>query len=922
MTSFFRKLHWLTERRQKEAELRQELQFHLDEESEALRRYGLTEHEARSAARRELGNLTLIQEDTRAAWGWAFLEQLGQDLRYACRTMAANRMFASLAISSLALGIGANTAIFSFMDAILLRSLPVAAPESLVVLNWHARTGRDSVMRSMSGTTYDDPQSGVTAGIFPFPAFELLRKNDEIFSTVFAHCQYRDVRSMNVTIGGQADLAVGWNVSGDYFRGLALNAATGRLIMAEDDRPGAPLVAVVSHAFSHRHFAAAADAVGRVVRLNGLPFTVVGVTPPEFFGVDPSAAPDIYLPMHTIEQLGASQQFGFRPEDWRDRNYYWIHIMGRLRPGVTLAQARAALPPAFRHWVADTAGNDAERANLPELIVEEGASGLDSLRRQYSQPLWLLMALVGLILILACTNVANLLLARGARRRREMALRLSIGASRSRIVRQLLTESVLLASLGGALGVMFAIWGMRFLTLLLANGRANFTLHAELNWRVLGVAVALSVLTGVVFGLAPALNATRVDLVSALKDIRASQQAARAFRRIGVSHVLLVAQVAISLLLLFAAGLFVRTLSNLHAVELGFNRQDLLLFQVDARKAGHKDPEIAAFYANLRTRFSGIPGVRHASLADDSLVAAGTGLPITAAGMPPNPATSLLMVGPAFFTTMQIPILAGRDFDEHDRSGAPAVTVINEVFAKLTFGDRKPLGQRLTLWEPGEPQRPGRDMEIVGVSRNARYGGLTRAIPPVVYMPYDQGFPQPNQMVFALRTAGEPLQYVNAIRDVVRQADAGVPVSDVRTQTADIDRTINQEITFARLCAGFAMLALAIACVGLYGTVSQTVARRTSEIAIRMALGAPHRRIVWMVLREVSLLVAVGLAIGLGAALSTSVFVASFLYEVKPTDPAALTLPVMVFLSAALLAGYLPARKASRIDPMTTIRQN
>ena len=556
------------------------------------------------------------------------------------------------------------------------------------------------------------------------------------------------------------------------------------------------------------------------------------------------------------------------------------------------------------------------------MIVEEGASGLDSLRRQYSQPLWLLMALVGLILILACTNVANLLLARGARRRREMALRLSIGASRSRIVRQLLTESVLLASLGGALGVMFAIWGMRFLTLLLANGRANFTLHAELNWRVLGVAVALSVLTGVVFGLAPALNATRVDLVSALKDIRASQQAARAFRRIGVSHVLLVAQVAISLLLLFAAGLFVRTLSNLHAVELGFNRQDLLLFQVDARKAGHKDPEIAAFYANLRTRFSSIPGVRHASLADDSLVAAGTGLPITAAGMPPNPATSLLMVGPAFFTTMQIPILAGRDFDEHDRSGAPAVTVINEVFAKLTFGDRKPLGQRLTLWEPGEPQRPGRDMEIVGVSRNARYGGLTRAIPPVVYMPYDQGFPQPNQMVFALRTAGEPLQYVNAIRDVVRQADAGVPVSDVRTQTADIDRTINQEITFARLCAGFAMLALAIACVGLYGTVSQTVARRTSEIAIRMALGAPHRRIVWMVLREVSLLVAVGLAIGLGAALSTSVFVASFLYEVKPTDPAALTLPVMVFLSAALLAGYLPARKASRIDPMTTIRQN
>ncbi len=923
MTAFFRKLRWLTERRHKEAELREELQFHLDEEADARQGEGLTAEEAKWAARRELGNLTLIQEDTRATWGWTILEQLGQDLRYACRTMAVNRLLSTLAVSSLALGIGANTAIYSFMDAILVRSLPVPAPESLVVLNWHAETERESVVKGISGRTYEDPQSGVTAGIFPFPVFELLQKNNDVFSTVFAHCQYRDVRSLNVTIGGRADLAVGWNVSGDYFRGLAVAAAAGRLIVPDDDRAGAPTVAVVSHGFGQRCYGDAANAVGRAIRINGLPFTVVGVTPPEFFGVDPAAAPDIYLPMHVIEQLGAGQQFGFQPEDWLARNYYWIQVMGRLRPGVTLAQAHAALAPTFRRWVADTAANDAERANLPELIVQEGASGLDSLRRQYSQPLSLLMALVGLILILACANVANLLLARGAGRRREMALRLSIGAGRSRIVRQLLTESVLLASLGGALGVVFAIWGMRFLTLLLANGRANFTLHADLNWHVLSVAAALSVLTGVVFGLAPALNATRVDLVPALKEIRAGQHAARpAFRRLSLSRLLVVAQVAISLLLLFTAGPFVRTLSNLHAVELGFNRQDLLLFQVDARKAGHKDPEIAAFYTDLRTRFSAIPGVRYASLAQDSLIAAGHGLPISADGVLPNPATRFLMVGPAFFTTMQIPILAGRDFDERDRSGSPAVAVINEVFATRTFGDRNPLGQRLMLWEPGEPQRLGRDMEIVGVSRNARYGGLTGAIPPVVYMPYDQGFPQPDQMVFALRTAGEPLRYVNAVREVVRQADAGVPVSDVRTQTAGIDRTINQEITFARLCTGFAILALVIACVGLYGTVSQTVARRTGEIGIRVALGAPHRRIVWMVLREVSVLAAVGLAVGLCAALGTSGFVASFLYEVNPTDPLALTLPVMIFLSAALLAGFVPARKASRIDPMTAIRQD
>jgi predicted permease len=488
-------------------------------------------------------------------------------------------------------------------------------------------------------------------------------------------------------------------------------------------------------------------------------------------------------------------------------------------------------------------------------------------------------------------------------------------------VRQLLTESVLLASLGGALGVLFAIWGMRFLTLLLANGRTNFTLHADLNWRVLGAAAALSVLTGVVFGLAPAMKATRVDLLPALKTTSAGQQTVRpSARPIGVSHVLVVAQVAISLLLLVAAGLFVRTLSHLQSIELGFTRQDVLLFQLDARKAGHKDPAIAAFYADLRRRVSAIPGVRSASLAQDSLIEAGHGLPIGVSGSPPNPANRYLTVGPAFFTTMQIPMLVGRDFEERDRLGSQSVAVINEVFAKANFGERNPLGQHVTLWEPGTEQRLAREMEIVGVSRDARYGGLTRAIPPVVYIPYDQGYPQPNQMVFALHTSGDPLQYVNSVREIVRQADAGVPVSDVRTQATDIDRTINQEVTFARLCSGFAILALVIACVGLYGAVSHNVARRTGEIGIRMALGAQRRRILWMVLREVLVVAAVGLAIGMGTALGTSKFVAAFLYGMTPNDPLALTLAVMILLSAALLAAYVPARKASRIDPMTAVR--
>jgi macrolide transport system ATP-binding/permease protein len=922
MKVFFRRLRWLTQSNRKDAELREELQFHLDEEAEQHHAEGLAEEQSRWLARRELGNLTLLQEDTRAVWRCAILEQLGQDLRYAFRTMTANRLFTLLVITSLALGIGANTAIYSFMDAILLRSLPVSDPKSLAVLNWHAKSTKgDFVMRGMSGTTYDDPHSGVTGGIFPFPAFELFQKSDSVFSTVFAFYRSSEAKHLNVSIKGEADLAAGVYVSGDYFRGLVVLPVAGRLIVPDDDRAGAPPVAVVSYTFSQNRFGEAANAVGQSILIDKLPFTITGVTPPEFFGVDPETAPDIYLPMHTNELLGAANPFGFRSEDYLAQNYYWVQVMGRLRPGVGLAEAQAALAPLFQQWVASTAANERERSNLPVLVVKEAAGGLDTLRRQYSQPLYVLMTLVGLILALACANVANLLLARAAARRREMALRLSIGAGRLRIVRQLLTESVLLASLGGVLGVLFAIWGIRFLTLLLANGQANFTLRAELNWHVLGAAAALSLLTGMLFGLVPALQATRVDVMPALKETRAGQsQAKHAFRRISLSHGLMVCQIAISLLMLVAAGLFVRTLSNLQSIELGFNRENVLLFQLNARKAGHKDPEIAAFYGDLRRRFSAIPGVSAASLSEGSITSGETALPLSIAGAPPNPANRLWSVGPAFFRTMEIPILAGRDIEERDQPGSQAVAVINEVFAKVNFGDRNPLGQHLALLQAGEGEPLARDMEIVGVCRNARYGSLTREIPPVAYIPYNQGYPQPDQMVYALRTPGDPLLYVNSVREIVRQADASVPVSEVRTQGADINHTINQEITFAELCSGFAMLALLISCVGLYGTVSYNVARRTGEIGIRMALGAQRSGVIRMVLREVLVLAAAGLAIGMTTAMATSKFVASFLYGMKPNDPPALVAAVAILLGAAILGGYAPARRASQIDPMVALR--
>jgi predicted permease len=924
MNSFFRKLRWMTERRRKEAELRDELQFHLDEEAAQHQAEGLARQEAKWAARRELGNVALVQENTRAAWGWTMLEQLGQDLRYGFRTMASNRLFTLLVILSLALGIGSNTAIYSFMDAILLRSLPVSNPESLVVLNWHSDVPmRGSVVHGGSGSIYGDSSHGSTAGIFPYPAFELLRKSDAVFSSVFA---YYPTREVNLMVKGQAEQASGEYVSGDYFGGLAVPPVAGRVIIPDDDRVGAPAVAVLSYTYSQRRFGDAASAPGQSILINNVAFTVAGVTPPGFSGVNPAAAPDFYIPLHSnllLQQRGP----GDLAKDYLNQNYYWIEMMARLRPGVSLRQAQATLAPAFHQWVESTAANDKERAHLPALLINEGGSGLDTLRRTYSKPLYGLLAMVGLILAIACANIANLLLARAAARRREMAVRLSMGAGRFRVIRQLLTESVLLASIGGALGVLFAVWGMRFLTVLLANGREDFTLHPDLNWHVLVVALALSMITGLLFGLAPALQSTRVDVISAMKDRGTGLLACppRSSLRANLSHVLVVSQIAISLLMLVAAGLFVRTLSNLQSVQLGFNRENLLLFQMNARQAGHQDPEIVAFYTALQKRFAAIPGVRTASVSHHPLIGQGTYMgSVVPVGKEQKATTHILthilMTGTDFFKTMQIPLLLGRAIDERDQPGSPAVAVVNEAYVKTNFGDQNPLGQHIVIER--RPPFQKQEVEIVGVAKNARYGDLTGDFRDVLYVPFNQGSYYPvDDMIFALRTSGDPLRYANTVRQIVRQADPRVPVTNVKTEAAQIDQDMNQEIIFARLCTGFAILALVIACVGLYGTMAYTVARRTSEIGIRMALGAQRGRLVWMILREVVVLAAVGLAISVPTALATSKFVESFLFGMKPNDPLALTLAVAILLAAALLAGYVPARRASRIDPMAALRQ-
>jgi macrolide transport system ATP-binding/permease protein len=911
------------QRRKEDADLAAELESHLAHEIDDNLARGMNPEEARRQAHLKLGNSLVIRDGVYESNRITWLEDLWRDLRYAVRILAKTPSFTFVALLVMALGIGANTAIYSFLDALLLRSLPVSDPSSLVEVKWHARSFEgDFVMQSMSGDVWSDSRWASVSDIFPYPAFSIF-ENNRVFSDVFAYCHTREVRSTNLLIKGQPETAGGELVSGRYFEGLGVNAASGRLIAPEDDRTGAPPVVVLSYGFAERHFGSAVAAAGQSIVISKVPFTVIGVAPPDFFGVDPSSVPDFYVPMQTKVSLGASDTFGFRQSDYLDGNYYWMQVMARLRPGVTLQQAQAELAPKFQQWVATTATTDQQRANLPALQLDPGGNGIDTLRRQFSKPFFLLMTLVALILAIACSNVANLLLARASSRRREIALRLSQGASRSRVIRQLLTESVLLSSAGAALGLAIASWGIRFLSASLQFHAGTIAMDAQLNWHVLGLTAGLALLTGIAFGLVPSIQSTKLELTVALKETVGTRQPVlhRSWWRawpFTMSHILVVGQVALSLLILVAAGLFVRTLSNLQSINLGFNRDNVLLFDVNARQSGHRDPEISEFYFRLREQLAAIPGVRSASLARGSLISGQDQRPISVVGAPPDPENRHFIVGAYFLTTMQIPLLAGRDIDDRDRPGTPAVAVINEQFAKKNFPGQNPLGRHLILWDG---DKPGRDMEIVGVAKNAQYGNLKLEIPPLIFIPFNQGKPiLPNEMTFTVRTTGDPLAYVNSVRQIVHQADSRLPLSQIRTQKLEVEDGMREETVLAQLCSGFALLALTIAAVGLYGTISSTVARRTGEIGIRIALGAQRGPVLWMILREVLVLALVGLAISLPIALGTSKFLQSFLFQMRPNDPIALAAAVIILLAAAVLAGCVPARRAAHIDPMTALR--
>jgi macrolide transport system ATP-binding/permease protein len=914
MMPLLRRFIWWLQQRRKDDEVRAELEFHLAEEAAQREADGLRADEARFAAQRDLGNEARVREDARAVWTWRPLDELTQDVRYALRTMATHRAVSIFAVLSLALGIGANTAIYSFMEAVLLRTLPVPDPGSLVVMTWRAKPftfskSGEFVLRSISGSTYRTSDGSVEARIFPYPGFERLREVSAPFLTsVFT--VFRGGR-MNVLIDGQAELTDAQYVSGDFFAGLAIPAGAGRLLVADDDRRTAEPAAVVSAAYAARRFGSPGNAVGKQVRINNAPFTIVGVTPDGFDGVEPGATKNLYVPMHAMWAID-----GDGPS-FKDPNDYWVEIMGRLRPGVTREQANAALSAAFATWVANTATNNIERANLPVLTVADGGGGLDTLRRRYERPLYLLQAIVGLILAIACANTANLLLARSAARQREIAVRLSIGAGRFRLIRQLLTESLVLAVVSGSAGIVLAVAGTSLLSALLANGDDGLLLQAGVNWTVLMVTLALSLLCGLVFGLAPAVQATHPELVPALKDSGA-HFAGRFSRyrlpRLKLQQCLVVTQIALLMLLLVGAGLFAQTLARLQAVPLGFNPENVLLFQINAPQAGYPETGAAAYYAQLRDRFAEIPGVRAATLSHASMVKAGRSHPITLDGVRIEGTHRLMQTGPRFFSTMQIPMLVGREFDERDQ--AKSVGVVSELFARTYFPNQNPVGRQLTIGG-GMPMA----VEIIGVSAPAHYGPVKFTSPPVLYVSYAHAPPSSLQsMTYALRTDGDPLRYIPAVRQIVQAADSRIPVTNFKTQAGEIASTINQEILLARICGAFAIVALVIACAGLYGTLAYAVARRTREIGIRIAIGARRASVIWMVMREVLALTVMGLLISIPLARGAARLIASFLFEMQPDDPSAIMIALVTLIAAALVASYAPARRASRIEPTTALR--
>ena len=862
------------------------------------------------------------------------MQTLWQDLRYGARMLMKQKGITIIAVLSLALGIGANTALFSIVDAMLLKMLPVKEPNRLVL--FRSMAPREFSTGSYSGNSDTDPVTGqrrMTS--FPFQSYQRMREQESALSDVFA---FGDV-GFNVSADGQADVAGGQAVTGNYYAGLGVQAMLGRVLTDEDDKASASPVAVISHRYWQKRFGGNEAIVGKQINLNNVGFTIIGVTPPGFEGTsDVGSTQDVTIPIAWEPALNIEKE--------RSRMYgagvWWLRVMGRLKPGATAEQARAQLENAFHQSVVEhraarqaqaqanggNAINALDPKQYPRLFLDPGGQGEMNTRKYYASSLYLLLGVVGLVLLIACANVANLLLSRAAGRQKEIGLRLALGASRGRLIRQLLTESVLLSAIGGALGVLFALWIKD--GLLAVNDWGPKSLEPKLDWRVLGFTMALSLLTGIVFGLAPAWKATKVDLTPTLKD---SGRGSSAVSRSLLSRGLVVTQVALSLLLLVGAGLFVQTLLNLQRVEPGFNTQNLLLFDIRPGLIGYKDEKLTQLYERATERLEAVPGVKAVTFSRTPLLARSSssrGMWLRdALNVPPDSEGRIKETGEVyihqvrenFLEAMQIPLLAGRGLTPRDDANSQRVVVVNQTFANKYFPNENPIGKRVTF----DPQKPD-EVEIIGLVKDAKYTSQRAEIPPTAYSPWRQELRSMSGTTIEVRTAGDPNNSIVAIRQAMREVEEKLPLANIRTQVEQAENTLRMERLFAKLMTLFGLLAQQLASIGLFGVMAYAVSQRTHEIGIRMALGAERSDVLKMVMRQGMILALIGIALGLVGSYVLTKYLESWmslskmLFGVKPNDP--LTYGVIAFglTLVALLACFIPAWRATKVDPMIALR--
>ncbi len=856
-------------------------------------------------------------EDVREVWSIVWLEQLLQDLRFGWRMLRKSPGFTTVAVLSLALGIGANTAIFTLIDAILYKMLPVKNPQELALLQWSV-----PLDRGLHGLWYDGsswPENTKEVGFsFSYPAFQQLRSRNQVLSDLFAFADLGG--DVSVLADGEPGLARAQMASGSIFTTLGVRPVAGRLFSDGDDSPAARPVCVISDGYWKRRFGARTDIAGKHVVFAGVPFNIIGVTEPDFFGLTPGSNIDVWVPLSA--QPLVEPNLDPKVSMFTAADHWWVQIMGRLKPGISRAQAAAALDVIFKPAATEAIPpRSGETTVVPSLELGRAGQGFGQLRNQFSRALFILMVLVSLILLIACANVANLLLARASSRGREISLRLSLGASRGRLIRQLLTEGMALAFLGGAVGCLFAYWGAGLLISLISPTGNTIFLNVSPDLRVVAFTTGACLFTAILFGLAPAWRSARTDLLSGLKQSPRSISAP--ILRLGLGKALVVSQVALSLILLFGAGLFMRTLVKLRNVDTGFDTRNVLIFGLNPTKSGYKEATLNDFFFRVGQCLSTLPGVESATASFHAPIndgRRGHTLRVSGLTLPPDQMSVAVMpAGPRFFATMKIPLLRGRDFNEDDTERASKAAVVNQAFVKRYFPDRDPMGQHIGFTSDPANQ----DMEIVGIARDAKYGSLRDETPATVYRPFAQESEVP-YLYFELRTAADPLALVSAARAAVASVDPNVPLFGIETETQQIDDALLQERLFAKLAGFFGLAALLLASVGLYGTLSYSIARRTSEIGIRMALGAQRANILRMVLGETLLLVLAGVVIGIPVSLAAMRFASSvisdLLFGIKANDVSTMVLATIVLMAVAAFAGFLPARRAARVDPMTSLR--